>query len=221
MNQAGRLWHGALFAVVAAALIAQIVLILAGGADANSGRTDPHLPPGARLFLMFSYFTIQSNILVAATSLALVLHPDRDGRLWRVLRLDAVLGIAITGVVFAIVLAPLVHLTGIAHVITVGLHYIAPPATVIGWVLFGPRGWTDPATLLRAFAWPVLWIAYTYVHGALSGWYPYPFLNAATLGYAVALRNTAFVLIGAVAVALLLATVDRVMRTSARTAPSR
>jgi hypothetical protein len=101
MKQAGRLWHGELFAVVVSALIAQIALILAGGADANSGRTDPHLDTGTRLLRLFSYFTVQSNILVAEACLALVLRPDRDGRLWRVLRLDAVLGIAITGVVFA------------------------------------------------------------------------------------------------------------------------
>jgi hypothetical protein len=211
MKQAGRLWHGVLFAVVVSALITQIVLILTGGADANSGRTDPHLDSGARLLRMFSYFTVQSNILVAAACVPLALHPDRDGKLWRVLRLDAVLGIAITGVVFAILLAPLLHLTGIAFAITVGFHYIAPPATVIGWVLFGPRGRIDPTTLMWAFVWPVLWIAYTFAHGAVSGWYPYPFLNAATLGYAIALRNTAFVVLGAVVIALLLAGADRIM----------
>jgi hypothetical protein len=206
---------------VLSALIAQIALILAGGADANSGRTDPHLDTGTRLLRLFSYFTVQSNTLVAGACFALVLRPDRDGRLWRVFRLDAVLGIAITGVVFVIVLAPLVHLTGMALAITVGFHYIAPPATVIGWVLFGPRGRIDPATLLWAFAWPVLWIAYMFVHGALSGWYPYPFLNAATLGYATALRNTGVVLVGAVVVALLLAGADRILRVTAGSATNR
>jgi hypothetical protein len=33
------------------------------------------------------------------------------------------------------------------------------------------------------FAWPLLWIVYTFAHGAATGWYPYPFLDAHTHGY--------------------------------------
>ncbi|MEV6110353.1 Pr6Pr family membrane protein [Streptomyces sp. NPDC051940] len=206
---ASRRWHAVLCAVVAAALVLQLVLILTGGADATTGRTVERLSTGTRLVRLVSYFTIESNILVLVAAATLVRRPDRDGRLWRVLRLDALLGIAITGLVYAVVLAPKVHLTGAALWATIGLHYVAPPATLAGWLLFGPRPRIDAATVRRAFVWPVLWIAYTLLHGAVSGWYPYPFLDVAERGYARALLNTALVLLLAAGLALLLAWGDR------------
>jgi hypothetical protein len=48
-----------------------------------------------RLGRLVSYFTIESNLLVLAAAVSLVLAPGRDGRLWRVLRLDALLGVVI------------------------------------------------------------------------------------------------------------------------------
>jgi hypothetical protein len=65
------------------------------------------------------------------------------------------------------------------------------------------------AAIAGAFVWPVAWIAYTFVHGALSGWYPYPFLDAGLHGYAIALRNTAAVAVIAVAIALVFKLLDR------------
>jgi hypothetical protein len=48
----------------------------------------------------------QSNLIVLTVALVLAWQPFRDGRAWRVVRLDSVLGIVITGLVFAIVPAP-------------------------------------------------------------------------------------------------------------------
>jgi hypothetical protein len=44
-----------------------------------------------------------------------------------------------------------------------------------------------------ALAWPIAWFAYTLVHGAVGGWYPYPFVDVGVLGYAVVARNCAVV----------------------------
>ncbi|MFH8487694.1 Pr6Pr family membrane protein [Streptomyces longisporoflavus] len=208
---ASRLWHVALLAIVAAALVTQIVLVCTGGADANSARGADDAGTATRLVRLFSYFTVQSNLLVMVSSLSLFLAPQRDGRLWRVLRLDTLLGIAITGLVFAVVLAPDIHLTGAALWVTIGFHYFAPPATLVGWLLFGPRDRIDRTTVARSFLWPAAWIGYTLLHGAVTHWYPYPFLDAGELGYAVALRNILFVLLIALAAALALARLDRVL----------
>jgi hypothetical protein len=146
---------------------------------------------------------------VLAAAITLVLRPDRDGRGWRVLRLDALLGIVITGLVFDLVLASKIHLTGAAWWATLGFHYFSPWWTLLGWVLFGPRPRVTRRTAAAAFAWPLAWIAYTFVHGAVSGWYPYPFLDAATIGYAHALRNTAVVFVFAVLLAVMFKLLDR------------
>ncbi|MGX1668147.1 Pr6Pr family membrane protein [Streptomyces sp. NPDC055400] len=208
---ASRLWHAALFTAVAVALVTQIVLVCTGGADANSGRAGTDADTATRLVQLFSYFTVQSNILVLASCLSLVLAPQRDGRLWRVLRFDTLLGIGITGLVFVVVLAPQIHLTGVALWVTIGFHYVSPPATIAGWLLFGPRERIDATTVMRAFAWPVAWIGYTLWRGAITDWYPYPFLDVAERGYGTALRNILLVLIIAALAACLLVWVDRAL----------
>ena len=60
----------------------QLVLIFTGGQDANSG-TNATGPVGTRLVRLFSFFTIQSNLFVLGTSIALALNLFRDGKLWR------------------------------------------------------------------------------------------------------------------------------------------
>ena len=202
-------WNAVLAAIVAFALIAQLGLLISGGADANSGVLDQGAGLGVRLIRFFSYFTVESNLLVLAVATTLAIHPTRDGRWWRVLHLDALLGIVITGVVFELLLAKIVHVTGLAFVVNVCFHYLSPWAMLVGWLLFGPRpriGWT---TVGCAFVWPLVWIGYTFAHGAATGWYPYPFLNPTNLGYHVALRNTGFVLLGAAMLAVGFKALDR------------
>ncbi|TCK24831.1 Pr6Pr family membrane protein [Pseudonocardia endophytica] len=204
-----RTWYAVLALLVAAALVAQVVLIAAGGADANSGESGAVASLGTRLLRLASYFTIESNVFVLVVATSLALDPERDGRWWRVVHIDALLGIAVTGVVFATILAPIVQLTGVAYAATIAFHYVAPIAAVLGWLVFGPRPRVDPAALLGAAVWPVAWIAWTFLHGAVTGWYPYPFLDVGRLGAAVAARNVGFVVVGAVVVGLLLWWADR------------
>ncbi len=204
-----RVWWAVLVAVVATSFLTQLVLVLTGGVDANSGVAAGGVGVETRLIRLFSYFTIQSNLICLAAAVTLALNARRDGRVWRVLRLDSLLGIIITGLVYDILLAGLVELSGLALAVTIGLHYIAPWWTLLGWLLFGPRPRIDRRTVLLAFIWPMAWIGYTYLHGALSGWYPYPFLNVTTLGVPTSLRNTAVVLVLGLGLSLVLARLDR------------
>lgn len=197
-----RVWHGALALVVAASLAIQITLSVAGGGDAA-----PEL--STRLVRLASYFTIQSNVLVLITAVAITRRPDVDGRLWRVLRLDAVLGILITGIVYATVLAGLNDPQGADVFSNAGFHYIAPWWAFAGWLLFGPRPRIDGRTLAGAVLWPVVWIGWTLAHGALTGWYPYPFTDVVALGHPTVLVNLAVILVITVVLAVVLRALDR------------
>jgi hypothetical protein len=173
-------------AVAVASIVVELVLV----ANGHNPLLATDVPPAAtRVVRFFSYFTIESNLLVAITSALLAMRPGRDGRLFRVLRLDALFGITITGIVYAVLLAPQHDPHGINAATNAGLHYVVPALAVVGWLLFGPRPRIDETTLLLALIWPALYIAYTLAHGAASDWYPYPFIDAAHLGYATALRN--------------------------------
>jgi hypothetical protein len=64
------------------------------------------------------------------------------------------------------------------------------------------------ATAALAFVWPLAWLVYTFVHGAVTGWYPYPFLDVDTIGFADSVRNSAVVLVIAVVIAVVLRLLD-------------
>ncbi|WP_231917699.1 Pr6Pr family membrane protein [Microbacterium pygmaeum] len=208
---AARVWYGSIAVVVGIALIIQLVLVFTGGQDVNSFQPTNDQSLGERLINLFSYFTIQSNLFVLGTSAALALSIHRDGRLWRVLRLDAMLGIIITGLVYDFVLAQLVHPTGWALAATIGFHYISPWATLLGWLIFGPRPRMGWPVLAFAFIWPIAWLVLTFVRGGLTGWWPYPFLDVNLIGLGDSVRNSAVILLIAVGIAALLVILDKRM----------
>ncbi|MCZ2813372.1 Pr6Pr family membrane protein [Modestobacter sp. VKM Ac-2979] len=156
-----------------------------------------------------SLFTVGSNVLVLAAATTLALDPVRSGRLWRVLMLDALLAITVTGLVFSVLLSPTVDPTGVTVWTNLVLHYLSPLAMVVGWLVFGPRPRITGGTVAWAMLFPVAWIGWTMWHGARSRWYPYFFLDARDLGLAIALRNTAFVVLLALAFLLVYWAADR------------
>ncbi|USQ78547.1 Pr6Pr family membrane protein [Ornithinimicrobium faecis] len=173
-------WHLVTFLTVSTALILQTVLVISGSAVLDETSV-PSL--ATRLFQMFCYFTIQSNLLVAISAAGLVLDPHRDGPWWRVVQADAVLGITLTGVVHFILLRPLLSLTGWPAVADTLLHLVVPALVISGWLLFGPRPRLDTRTVWRSLIWPIAWLIVTLILGAVRDWYPYPFLNVTEHGY--------------------------------------
>lgn len=179
-----RIWHGATALAAWAALALQIVL-------STMGVPGDGLWWGYRLFRFFCYFTIWSNIVVAIVATMLWRDPARNGRIFRVVRLDSLLMITITGLVYAIVLAPLYSVTGIRMVADWGLHYVVPTLTVVSFLVVGPRMRFTAREVFGALVIPVIWIAFTLINGAIRGFYPYPFIDVGDLGYARVAMNIA------------------------------
>ena len=146
-----------------------------------------------RIVRLFSYFTIESNLLIGGVSLALALDPRRDGPLFRVLRLDGLLCIAVTGIVYNTVLRGLATLTPSGAVANTMLHVLAPLFAVIVWLWVGPRPRVSARTVWWSVVYPIAWLVYTFVRGAATGWYPYPFLDVPVLGYGLALTNATLI----------------------------
>ncbi|HEX3003183.1 MAG TPA: Pr6Pr family membrane protein [Angustibacter sp.] len=174
-----RAWHGALALVATANLLLQLAL--------TATATDDTL--GVRLVRLLSFFTVQSNVLVIVAAATLALDPLRDGRWWRVLRLDALVCIVVTGAVYLVVLRPIVHPEGWAVVTDSVFHYVVPACTLVGWWAFGPRPRVDGRTVVASLGFPLLWLAYTLVRGAIVHEYPYPFVDVDALGYGQVLLN--------------------------------
>ncbi|RNL77431.1 Pr6Pr family membrane protein [Nocardioides marmorisolisilvae] len=183
-----RWFHLLTFAVATFAVVFQLVLVLEG-----HHVLDEHSRPdeATRLVRFWSYLTIWGNVLVAGSALALALGRLPGSRVARALRLDAVVLIAVVGVVHFLFLRPLLDLSGDDWVADKLLHMVVPVLGVLGWVLFGPRGraaWSDLGGFLVI---PVVWLAYTLVRGEIVEWYPYPFIDVNEHGYGVVLLNCA------------------------------
>ena len=106
---AARAWHLATAVVASVALVLQLVLVVKGDAILVD-----HDPPNLveRIIRFFAYFTIESNLLVLVTTAQLARDPSYDGPHWRVVRIAAVSGITVTGLVHWFLLRPLLHLDG-------------------------------------------------------------------------------------------------------------
>lgn len=55
----------------------------------------------------FAFFTIQSNLIVGATTLLLAVRPDRSSMVFRVFRLIGLVSITVTGLVYHVALSRL------------------------------------------------------------------------------------------------------------------
>ncbi|UUZ61354.1 Pr6Pr family membrane protein [Nocardioides sp. B-3] len=170
-----RWWHLLTALVATFALVLQLVLVWQGN---SIPETDDPPALGERLIRFFGYFTILSNALVAYSSWTIAPGRDRDTTLWRLLRLDGLIGITVTFVVVQVLLKGLVELDGADLLADKLLHVVVPVLAVIGWLVFGPRLRVRRSDLLPALVFPVARLVYTLVRGEVVDWYPYPFLDA-------------------------------------------
>lgn len=212
---AARLWHGTVAVLVALAIALQIKIAIDAPALPSGHAVGTLAGTGGsgRVTRLLSFFTVQSNLLSGVVSAQLALRPDRDGPLWRVARLDALFGIAVTGIVYATVLAKIHEPHGWEQTSSnIVVHYVVPIAMVLGWVLFGPRPRITGSVIGWALAWPVAWLVYTLIHGEASHWYPYPFVDAASQGYLRVVINAVAVTAVFALVAALFGWGDRKLR---------
>lgn len=174
------------------ALVTQLILVFAG--ESVLVEEDP--PNLAERLLHFvSYFTVQANVAVFLAVLPLVRDPQHDGGSWRVLRLSSLIGIVITGLVHWFLLRPLLDLSGWSYATDKLLHVVVPVLALVGWLAFGPRPRITGRVVGLALIWPVAWLVYTLILGALTNWYPYPFVDVGQVGAGhVAISCTAIAL---------------------------
>lgn len=212
-----RAWHALIAALVAAAVIVQIIITarVSGTPHETSVGILRGSSTAGRIIRVLSFFTIESNLLSGLVSAQLAIRPNRDGTAWRSLRLAALFGITITGVVYSTVLAKIHEPNGTAETfVNDVVHYVVPVTMIIGWLAFGPRPRITGTTLLRSLLFPLLWIIYTLIRGAIWKWYPYPFLDVPTHGYPRVTLNAVLVTIVLTVVAALFAVGDRRLPTA-------
>lgn len=162
-----------------------------------------------RVFDSHGYFTTWSNLLVAFTLTALFLNPARTGRIFDRLRNTGLLMITMTMVLYHLLLAGTSNPQSWHAVSNLLQHYVTPAVTIVVWVVAGPRGRYRFGDTFRVFIIPIIYLAYTLVHGAAALVYPYPFFNVVKYGYVSVLTLMGSVIVGGYVVALIYYGVER------------
>ena len=137
---------------------------------------------GSRVFM---YFTIQSNIAIAvicAVGGVLLLRDAPVGKAWAVVKLAGTVSITLTGVVFVVMLAPVLgnRAWNVQNTLT---HVVVPAAAVADFFAAGSGTGIRRRNVLFVVIPPLLYVVYAGI-GYARGWefargrnYPYFFLN--------------------------------------------
>jgi len=143
------------------------------------------------LWIVFAFFTITTNLLVAAVFTAIALNRTALRKEWIVA--GTMLSILLVGVIYALLLHGLVELSGGSAIANVLLHMVTPVIVTLFWIAFIPKG---HLTKHHPFLWaiyPLAYLAYALVRGTATNNYAYPFLNVLQLGWLQTSLNAAII----------------------------
>lgn len=159
------------------------------------------------IFKLYSEFTVQSNLVLGLVLVASAARKrSRLPRWWDHLFGGLVFYLVMTGIIYAVLVAPPdepwwswdMYWAQLAH------HRLAPLFVALDWLFVARtvRGpWWRPLVWL---SYPVAFLVFSWVRGAIDGWYVYDFLDP-TLdgGWPAVLRTTTQVLVAFLVIALL------------------
>jgi len=162
----------------------------------------------------FSFFTILTNILVALALTLPWLAPDTSlGRFFTrtSVRTAILTYIVIVAVIYHYLLAKLWNPQGWQLLADTIEHVVTPLLYVINWVLFVPKGTIRWKSALAWLVYPLVYAVYSLIHGAVTGFYPYPFLEVGQLGYERVLLNMGVLMAAFAVLGLTLVGIDRLL----------
>jgi hypothetical protein len=213
-TSAEKIFKGIVAILVWAGLILQFYLSIYAYPDLS-------ISSGVRLLRFFSYFTVLSNLLVAVSLTSYLVVPrSTPGRFSSLVKVRTAVAvyIAAVGLVYSLFLRGPSRPAGLPSVANHLLHDAVPILYSLYWIIFVPKGtlaWRHPLSWL---IFPAAYILYSLIHGSVSGWYPYYFANAGTLGPALALRNVFFIIAGFFGIGIFLVALDKLMARTANRA---
>lgn len=183
-------------------VVGGLLILVAVGYQLSVLATGPRFDP----VNFFSFFTVLSNLLTAGVLLygagRVAAKPSLG---FELLRGAAVVYMTTTFVVVVVLLSGADLQVAIPWVDFV-VHKLMPIVVVLDWLVVPPRRHLPLARCLVWLAFPVVWLAYSLVRGAIAGWYPYPFLDPRRPGgYGAVLVTCVAIAVGMVVLMLLVA----------------
>lgn len=165
------------------ALISQFYLII-------ENRTDS-IPE--TILRYFSFFTILTNILIALCStFLLICRQGVIGRFFTTPSTQTALAVYITivGIVYNLILRFLWMPQGLQKIADELLHTVIPLSYILYWLFFSAKAHLQWKGVLPWLIYPLVYLCYSLVRGAITGVYPYPFVDVGALGYDMVAVNS-------------------------------
>ena len=161
----------------------------------------------------FSFFTIQTNILVALCFTFLWLKPKSKWGLFfsnSKIVTAITLYIIIVGFVYNAILRFLWAPTGSQKIADELLHLVIPILVLIYWTLFVPKKTLEFKNIFPWLIFPSVYLVYSLIRGAFFGFYPYPFIDVILLGYNKVLLNSFFMVLAFLFIGTLLIGIGKI-----------
>ena len=131
----------------------------------------------------FAFFTILSNIFGAVVWLWLAVRWRRERtRTDDLLRGAATLYLVITFIVVVILLRG-AELSLSDPAVDFVVHKLFPVLVVVDWLIDPPETDLRMRDVGLWLVFPLIWLVFTLIRGAVDNWYPYPFLDPDNGGY--------------------------------------
>jgi hypothetical protein len=163
---------------------------------------------------MLAFFTMLTNILVALAMTLPWLAPESK---WGAffsrpsVRTAIASYIIVVSAVYYTVLQKLWNPEGWQLVADTIEHCVTPALYILDWLVFVPKGILQSRSISWWLIFPVGYAFYSLIHGAVTGYYPYPFLDVTKLGYERVLVNMAVLTAAFAFLDLVLVGIDRML----------
>jgi hypothetical protein len=167
--------------------------------------------PGA-LGAFCAYYTVLTNCVLVLIYLSEVL-PAAGLQIFRhpVVRASMAACIALVSIYVVFVLRFLYTLTGLSRLADTLLHYVAPLLYLIWWAIAQPHGllrWSNIPVMLAP---TLVYFVLIMLRGVWVQEYPYPFMDAAELGYSGVLVGALMLATGLAVLAATIIGLDRIL----------
>ena len=163
---------------------------------------------------IFKFFTLQSNLLIAIYSFIALFNIKsyNEKPFFKSLLSPITSYIMLTGLAFAILLAPTSTAVGLHKVASDILHYLAPPLMFFFWLIFENRK-LEYGYVAEWLIYPVVFMVWGLFRAFAYADYLYPFFDLTKFGYFLIIYLLAMA-ISTFAIGLLLVFVSKKMQVS-------
>jgi hypothetical protein len=173
------MWYWGIGGLAGLALIGQLVLRMSAPESTGLFGEAWHL---------VHFFTILTNLIVAIVFLRAALTGRRPNPSWSA---AITLWIGVVGAVYWALLYRGLPPSDPEFYTDHAFHTLVPLGVVLWWWMAAPKALIGTREVLRWLVFPVGYGAYVLIRGAVTGGYPYFFLDVGTLGYVSVLINLA------------------------------